>query len=229
MLKPRGLIARVRAEAGVATVEFYVVALFALLPLCFGILQIGALLVENHHIDYATFMAARQGAVRNGDTSAMRNAFARSLTGLFAEADLGNPQSAPQPAKLVQLVASAYARASADSALYASFKILAPNAAMQQDFSILRSGSRVIPNDALDYRSAAVGSRSGVSLQDANVLRLEVRYCRPLVVPLVSQLLLAALRNLDADLFNQRCYAAGRVPIRSEGSAPMQSDFRVTS
>jgi TadE-like protein len=228
MLKRRGRLATARKAAGVATVEFYVVALLALLPLCFGILQMGVLLIENHHIDYATFMAAREGAVKGGDTAAMRIAFAKSLTGLFSQADISNPRSAPQPARLAQVVASAYARATADSALYASFEVLAPNAAMQQDFSILRSGSRVIPNDALEYRSAIAGSRSGVSVQDANVLRLAVRYCRPLVVPLVSHLLLVTLRNLDADLFNQRCYSVGRVPIRSEGSAPMQSDFKVT-
>jgi hypothetical protein len=66
-------------------------------------------------------------------------------------------------------------------------------------------------------------------LQEANVLRIEISYCRPLIVPFMGPTLLGALRRLDHDLWNQHCYAAGRVPLRSVGVAPMQSDFRVTS
>jgi hypothetical protein len=87
----------------------------------------------------------------------------------------------------------------------------------------------VIPNDALESRSMAPGRRSGISLQQANVLRLEISYCRPLIVPFAGPLLVGTLRLLDHDLWHQRCYAAGRIPVRSEGVAPMQSDFRVTS
>jgi TadE-like protein len=217
-------------EGGAATVEFYIVALLAMLPLCFGILQIGALLVENHHIDYAAFLAAREAAVQQGDTTVIRRAFAKALTGMFAEVQMGvGTQGAVQSALQPEQIADSYARALADSTLYAQIRVISPTLAMQQDFAIVRDGQRVIPNDSLEYRSSAAGGRSGVSVQEANLLRLEVRYCRPLVVPLVSQLLLATLRAFDTDLWNQRCYAAGRVPIRSEGSAPMQSDFIVTS
>ncbi len=74
----------------------------------------------------------------------------------------------------------------------------------------------------------APGRRSGISLQQANVLRVEFSYCRPLIVPFAGPLLLGVLRQLDRDPWHQRCYAAGRIPLRAEGVAPMQSDFRVS-
>ncbi len=218
------LIRNLHRSRGAAMIEFHIVALFALIPLCLGILQIGLLLVENHHIDHAAFLAARQGAVKHGELAEIRKAFAQAATTLFVESatpiDRGN---------LVQRVATAYAAATADIAAYARFQVLAPDVAAQADFSLLRSGRRVIPNDSLEYRSEAPGRRSGISLQEANVLRIEVSYCRPLVVPFIGATLLGTLRRLDHDSWNQRCYAAGRIPLRSVGIAPMQSDFRVTS
>ncbi|MEO6186662.1 MAG: hypothetical protein ABIP38_11775 [Steroidobacteraceae bacterium] len=205
-------------------VEFHIVALFALIPLCLGILQVGLLLVENHHIDHAAFLAARQGAVKHGEIAEIRKAFAQAAATLFVQSatplDRGN---------LVQRVATAYAAATVDISTYARLKVLAPDAAAQADFSVLRDGRRIIPNDSLEYRSATPGSRSRMSLQEANVLRVEISYCRPLIVPFVGPTLLGTLRRLDHDLWSQRCYEAGRIPVRSVGTAPMQSDFRVGS
>lgn len=209
---------------GAAMIEFHIVALFALLPLCLGILQTGLLLVENHHIDHAAFLAARQGAVKQGEPAEIRRAFAQAATVLFVESgtpvDRGN---------VVARVATAYTAALTDITAYARFQVLTPDVAAQADFALQRNGERVIPNDALEYRSTAPGSRSRISLQEANVLRVEVIYCRPLIVPFIGPTLLGTLRRLDHDLWSQRCYAAGRVPLRSVGVAPMQSDFRVTS
>ncbi len=209
---------------GAATIEFYIVALFAMLPLCLGTVQMALLMVENHHIDHAAFLAARQGAVSHGDMGEIRRAFALATSPLFVSSatplDRGN---------VVPRVATAYAAATADIAAYARLRLLAPGEQARADFAVRRDGRQVIPNDALEYRSPARGRRSGISIQEANVLRIEVNYCRPLIVPFAGPLLLATLRLLDHDLWHQRCYAAGRVPVRSEGVAPMQSDFRVSS
>lgn len=205
-------------------VEFHIVALFALMPLCLGTLQMALLMVENHHLDHAAFLAARHGAVKHGDLSEVKRAFAQAVTVLFVESgtplDRGN---------VLPRVAAAYAAATVDIAAYARVRLLAPDPDARADFAIRRDGQQVIPNDALESRSMAPGRRSGISLQQANVLRIEISYCRPLIVPFAGPLLLGTLRLLDNDLWHQRCYAAGRVPVRSEGVAPMQSDFRVTS
>ncbi len=206
-------------------VEFHIVALFALMPLCLGTLQMALLMVENHHLDHAAFLAARHGAVKHGDLSEVKRAFAQAVTVLFVESgtplDRGNV--------LPRVAAAALCRC---NRRYRSLRQGAPAGARSDaraDFAIRRDGQQVIPNDALESRSMAPGRRSGISLQQANVLRIEISYCRPLIVPFAGPLLLGTLRLLDNDLWHQRCYAAGRVPVRSEGVAPMQSDFRVTS
>lgn len=220
MLSPAGR----RYTRGAALLEFHIVALLALVPLCLGTLQIALLMIENHHIDHAMFMAARHGAVMHGDTAAMRRAFAKAITPLFVDS------SVPLDGEnITSKVTAAYGRALADSAEYSQLHILTPDSAAQADFGLRRGNGRVIPNDSLEYRTTEQGRRSGVSLQEANMLRIEIRYCRPLIVPFARQLLLSTLRVIDHDAWNRRCYAAGRVPIRSDGIAPMQSDFRVSS
>lgn len=218
MRRPRG---RCR---GATLVEFHIVALFALLPLCLGTLQVAWLLAENHQLDLAAYQAARHAATRNGDLMAARSAFAAAATVLFIR---GRGDASAE--RLVADVAAAHARALADLAAHARFRVLSPSAQAQADHAIVRDRLRVVPNDALEHRPSAPGRRSGLSLQQANVLRIEIRYCRPLQVPFVREMLLGTLRRLDADPWHRLCYAAGRVPIRTEGTSPMQSDFRVTS
>jgi hypothetical protein len=218
------MLMHVTRSRGVATVEFFLVALLALLPLCLGMLQTGLLLVSNHHVDHAAFMAARVGATHQGDTGAMRREFARVLTPLFV--------TSAQPlnsSNVTARVLSAQARALADVTAFGSVRVLFPDSAAQQDFAQIRNGVRVIPSDSLDHRSVAPGRRSGQSLQQANMLRVEFVYCRPLIVPFVRDMMVTLLRRIDPDPAHLRCYADGRIPLRSVGTAAMQSDFRVGS
>ena len=207
-------------QGGAATVEFCIVAMLALLPLCLGMLQTSLLLIDNHHVDHAAFMAARAGATSQGSSASMRAEFARVLTPLFvgsqAKLDSGNA---------VARIGAARLRASVDVAAFARLRVLGPSAAAQRDFVEVRDGTRIIPNDSLEHRSAAPGGSSGLSLQQANMLRVEVTYCRPLVVPFVRGLLIGLLRLLDTEQANLRCYVAGRVPIRSVKAAPNAVGF----
>jgi TadE-like protein len=199
---------------GVATVEFFVVALFALLPLLLGTLQVALLLVANHHVDFAAFAAARRGAASHGDPDAMRNEFTKAIVPLFVSSATPINRN-----NVVARVASAYARAAIDVRLHARFTTLAPDSAAKRDVAISRDGQPVIPNDSLHYREPAV--------QEANLLKVEVVYCHPLLVPFARELMIGALRAIDYDPWHHYCYATGRVPIRSVGTTPMQSDFWV--
>lgn len=201
-------------------VEFQIVALFAMLPLCLGMLQSALLMTENHHVDHAAFMAARAGAMTSGDAGAMRNEFARVMTPLFSASDEPLDRS-----NALTRVPAMYARSVQDFALHGTMDVLSPDATAQQDHAISRENRRVIPNDSLEHRSAAPGSRSGISLQEANILQVRFTYCRPLVVPFVRQMLVGLLRLIDAEPGHQRCYVANRIPIVSIGTAPMHSDF----
>jgi hypothetical protein len=164
-------------------------------------------------------MAARQGAVRHGDVAAMRSEFARALTPLLAKAEPVDRDN------VTQQVLSAYADALRDVTLFARLEVVSPDAKAQQDFAMNRDGRRIIPNDSLTFRSATLGERSGISLQEANVLRVKFTYCRPVIVPFIRQMMLGFLQRIDPDPWNAHCYADGRVPLVSTGTAPMQSDF----
>jgi hypothetical protein len=209
---------------GAATIEFQIVALFALLPLCLGMLQLALLLADNHHIDFAAFHAVRRAAMEQGNLHAARRAFAQASSVLFVDAgeelDAGN---------ITGRAAAAYARAIADQARFARIRIIGPDADAQADFALLRGADRVIPNDGLQYRATTAGRRSGLSIQQANILRVEVIWCRELIVPFARQLIVGSLRAMDRDPWHQYCYSEGRVPVRSESATPMQSDFRVSS
>ncbi|MDQ2641521.1 MAG: hypothetical protein M3Y79_13200, partial [Pseudomonadota bacterium] len=153
-----------------------------------------------------------------------RRALAQAASVLFLDAS-----EEVDADNIVGRVASAYTLALLDQASFARLRIVTPDADAQADFAVARGGQRVIPNDGLQYRSSVAGRRSGLSIQQASILRLEVSWCRPLIVPFARQLLLGALRTIDPDPWHQYCYSAGRVPVRSESATPMQSDFRVSS
>jgi hypothetical protein len=211
-------------QKGAATIEFYLVALLALLPLCLGMLQTSLLLVANHHLDHAAFMAARTGANHQADPGVMRSEFARVVSPLFVDST-----TAVDPGNATPRVVAARLRALADVTAFSRIRVLSPTASAQRDFGEFRDGINVIPSDSLEYRSSSPGPSSGLSLQQANMLRVEFIYCRPLIVPFVRGFMIGLLRQLDPAPANLFCYAAGRVPIRSVGVAPMQSDFRVVA
>jgi hypothetical protein len=209
-------------QNGATVVEFHIVTLLAMLPLALGLLQSAFLVTENHHVDHAAFMAARAGATANGEPDSMRREFARVMTPLFVKS--GSPVDR---SNVGGRVLDAYGRAMLDFTAHGALRIISPDADAQADFAQQRQGMRVIPNDSLEYRASEPGARSGMSLQTANILRVEFTYCRPLIVPFVRQMLIGLLRRLDLSAAHQRCYLAGRIPVVSIGTAPMQSDFRI--
>lgn len=222
MLKRHGRRAGALRARGAASVEFHVVALLALVPLCAGIIQCGLLLVANHQVDLAAFLAARAAAVAGGDTGHARTVFQQSLSPLLV-----NVGDGVDGRNVARRVLAAQLAAAPAFALYSRLELLDPGPEEIADFAVQRRGRRVIPNDSLEYRSVAAGASSGVSLQEANMLRLAATWCHPLIVPFAAELLIATLRRIDFDPWHQVCYADRRVPIRSVAVTPMQSDFLV--
>lgn len=214
--------ARARGAAGAALVEFTVVALVALLPLSLAVLQVALLYVAKNTLNHATFLAARAGAVEHADRGTIQRALAKGLAPLYAhtdrDLDLGNV--------LVE-GARAYARAYADVLRpdRTRLRLLNPTAASFADFGRTRNGVVEIPLDA-GQRQAEIGARSGQSLADATLLRLQVDRCHPLIVPLVDRLVVATLRRLDPDPFRQVCYASGSVAVTAHALVQMHTPPR---
>ena len=196
-------------ERGATLIEFALALLLGVMPVVLGILQVAALLVVKNTLNLATFMAARQGSVLGANPGAMNRELARALVPLYVRSSRGGV--APADA-----VAAAYAAALIDVETLDSLVVLNPTRADLARHGELRHGSRVIPNDSIEFRSPA--------LRAANVLTIQVVHCQPLVVPVVGPALAAALSWLDSDPRHQRCLAVGRAPILARASLVMQSD-----
>jgi len=210
-----------RPQVGATLVEFQVVGLLCLLPLLLGLLQLALLLLASPVLHYATFQAVRAGTLAGADPAVMQRALAIGLMPLQVE---GGTALSASNAPTVAAVAAA--RSMADVLAFARIRQLQPSAAAFEDFSIHTARGMAIPNSSLLQRTATLGLRSGLSIQQANILQVRVDWCAPLIVPLIDRLLVGVLRGLDADLHSQVCYAAGRVPLRASAALNMQSDVR---
>jgi hypothetical protein len=166
--------------------EFLIVAP-TLLFFCFGTLQFVLLYQAKSTLDVATLEAARSGAVTHGSMTAMQAGLARGLAPLYARHASADG------------VAAALAQSQSDVASFSTIEIVSPTVAMVQDFAQPRADSNdgtthsEIPNDTLIYRTSGVGPRSNVSIQDANLLKIRVRYCYDMYVPLVNKVLYYAV------------------------------------
>lgn len=210
-----------RRERGAAVTEL-VVILSSLLTLSLGIVQ-GALIYNaKTTLNYATFEAARAGAVYNAQRSYMTEALARGLMPLYG----GGTDTAS--------LTTANVRAYTDLMLPAvpsmnlgsgsRLEILSPTQEAFQDFGVTVDGQQQIPNEHLRFKPRDIGSASGVNLQDANILKIKVTYGYKLYVPLVNRVIAAALTVTDPG--NAAFYQADppRLPIVAQATVRMQSN-----
>jgi len=208
-------------QRAAALVEFQIVLLLGLLPLVLGLLQLSLLLMAKHVVHYATYQAARSGAVAAADPAVMRRALAVGLMPLHLVSS--EPISTDN---ITSLALAADLRSSVASNLYARLTVLRPTAAAFADFAVAQGSERVLRNDSLLQQPSQTGVRSQESVQQANVLQIHVSYCHELIVPLIDIALLRLLQTLDNDAWHQVCYAVGRVPLAADAAINMQSDAR---
>ena len=179
---------RWRRESGQGLVELIVV-LPMLMFLIMGIIQFALIYQTRSVLNHATFLAARSGALNNGQLggfnplgAGIRQGLAAGLAPLFNH---GTTIGA-----LTQARANAFTEVI--NPLITDINVINPTRQMRNDFGMLRlaGGGREIPNDSLQYRdSAQVGATSRVSIQDANLLKIEVTYCARLIVPIANRAL----------------------------------------
>jgi uncharacterized membrane protein (UPF0127 family)/Flp pilus assembly protein TadG len=210
-------------ERGSAMIEFAVVGpLIALFGL--GTLQYGMVFFAKNQINYATFMAAREGAFAHADLGTVQQAYMRALAPMYGGGE--------NPAELAQSVA----KASADMADNMQIEMLNPTKESFSEWNdetlqaLLKTGNRhVIPNSALVARisrSSEVRASSGQSLQDANLLKLKITHGYVPKVPVIGKLYLALLKWGDqhADSFQTKLISNGRIPVVTHVTLGMQSD-----
>ncbi|WP_454763253.1 TadE/TadG family type IV pilus assembly protein [Cupriavidus campinensis] len=226
-----------RRKVGGASMVEFIIVLPVLLLLCLGIIQFGLLYQAKATLDYAALQAARAGALDHGRNATMRSGLARGLTPLFAHSPgLGGQQQALLYSNAELLKPGAY-----------RIDVINPTSSALQDFG--RAGEyagatiREIPNDTLGFRSTAAGPGSGISVQDANLLKIRVTYCYAMYVPFANRTIFSLMNAID-DIYStgkpglglptrpNRCYALStaegswRIPLESEAIVRMQTPYR---
>jgi len=214
----------INRQSGASMVEFLVVAPL-LCYLGFGIVQLGFAYHAKNVLHYATFEAARTGAVNNADIESMRNELAYRIAPLIH----GDGSDAA--------IASALQQASVAvlDPVRTHLRIINPTSAAFEDFGVIDAdtGQQVIPNSHLRHRASSIGSQSGLSIQDANLLKIEVTHGYELRLPWFDVRLPGVqfvLRELmtRADPKNAIFYSRGQLPIQSVATVRMQSDAWAT-
>lgn len=208
-----------KAQTGASMVEFLIVAPI-IIYLGVGIVQMGLVYHARNVVDYATFEAARTGAVHQADLGEMRRELIYRLGPVF-----GGDGSASGVRRAVQSSILAV-----NDPLRTQIRVINPTAAAFEDFGVVDpdTGETVLPNAHLQHRSTQIGQRSGVTIQDANLLKIEVTHGYELKLPWFDIKLPGAdfaLRQLmvRADPSNAVFYSRGQIPIRAVATVRMQS------
>jgi Flp pilus assembly protein TadG len=193
-----------RREGGAATMEFYIIAFFVLIPLLMATLQLGMLMLAKNTVNLAALATARAGAATGGDRTVMGRAYTEALSPLYAATALTGDLEDVGSLGYDVVASGAYAHAALDVGLTLStFRTLNPVPASFQDFGVERNGVRIIPVTGLETNNA-VGAVSRQRRSDALLLKVEVSHCYKLVFPVIDKMILwvVGLRNPGCALVN---------------------------
>lgn len=217
----------VRHQRGQSIAEFIIV-IPILLFLILGIVQMVLLYRAKATLDYAALEAARAGAVSGARMRSMESGLKQGLMPLYAtKTGVGG-------------LAEARVKMEADFGLHRPrIEIISPTqAAWREHRERQFDGRWALPNDNLAFRRRTVGS-SGVSVQDANILKIRVVYEYPMIVPFVDRVIAGLSRIIRSDNlipatevtpenslvrnWNPLTTATFRLPIESTAIVRMQS------
>ena len=202
-----------RHQRGASLIEFSIVALSVILVSLFT-LQLGLIYHAKTTLNYAVFEAARTGAVNSGSISAMRDELGMRLA----------PLEGGDGSKNKALLAIGRSMAKINDPLNTKLVVLNPTKAAFRDWAIRdpATGKRFIPVNHLRHQAYEVGTHSGLSLRDANILKLQVTHGFNLHVPLVGKLMANAMRWIDTG--NAAFYLRDKWPLQAVATVRMQSN-----
>jgi len=239
-----------RHHRGQSMVEFIIVTPVMFL-LVFGSIQFALLYQAKTTLNYATFEAARAGALNNANETAMKLAFARAMAAMYYvedkedispiygvdtdDIDDYDENTRTGRAMIGRTLAYADINADGSKPAFAEFQVLNPTADSFADHGVDDDGTCRIPSDNLMYRDATVKGASSQTIQDANLLKLRVVYCYPLHVPFVNRMLVALLTTVPDEAcpycvditttgsIERTCLDNNRFPINAQAIVRMQS------
>ena len=213
-------------QRGAAALEFQIISFMVLVPLFMAVLQMGLLMIAKNTLNVAALGVARAGAASGGSMDAMKHAFRLGIMPLEAGGGkyaAGVGMSDITSANYHIVMPAALARAALFVKTYGSITVLNPTAKSFHDFGVDKpKGKRVIPVTNL-VDDATVGKTSQQTRADALLLKIEVRYCQELAVPIINDIITGVLSKIGggASFNDQFCYAANRIPITSQAVVRM--------
>ena len=199
-----------RTQRGATAVEL-TIALIVVLLLGLGVLQFVFVYRDRLAVEQAAVEAARSGSTGNASTEALQRGLARGLAPMLFGADDAADLQVSEARALARIIAGqadgsiSLRRLNPTDAAFADWEAPALDA-----FGEPIDGQVEIPNDNLDVRrtrsqpasgvaghrgSEPIGASSGVTLVDANLLRVELVYGTRLTVPIAGRALAATLRS----------------------------------
>jgi len=199
-----------KQQRGQSLTEF-LVAMFGFGLLLLALLQSILFYRAKTTVDYAALEAARAGALHGADKGQMQKGLARGLTPLYATAT-ASPTIAG--------TGEAYLKAFPAVLAFSNIKVLSPSAGSFDDFKEAQyDGKMALPNDTLNFRPTNVGSRGGLSVQDANILKIQVTFTYPLIVPIIDRV----VGTLDIQRTALEGHTVYSIPIVASAMVRMQS------
>jgi len=175
----------VRRRRGQAITEFIIVVP-VFIVLIFGAVQMALIYSAKNTLEYATFQAARLGAVNHAQYSAIRRGLIRGVAPLFTVSASDRDVSGA----IKRGISGSRFSAQAEVDEYMRIIRVNPRLVHLDEFGVPDNEAelgQVLPNDNLQFRNPAASD--GTNIQDANLLKLVVQYCMPLRVPLVNRLI----------------------------------------
>ncbi len=175
-------------QQGQGAIEFVIIALI-LLILIGAIVQFGLLYRAKSTLNLAAFEAVRAGTLNNAQMEPMLKGLARGMMPLFMGGQKKNYSLDDDAGGVNKAFIKTLQHIDLNRA---KILILNPTKPMFKDFSVYDPVSRKyqIPNDNLLYRNQ---KEKGMSIQDANLLQIEVIWCHPLYVPLINRIIVKVL------------------------------------
>ncbi len=214
-------------QKGASMAEFLIVTPL-LMFVGLGILQMGLVYHAKSMLTYATFEAARTGAVNNGQVDLMRKELGYRMAPIFG--GTGSVRDGTYSITRSVVIAN--------DPTATKIEILNPTSTTfaqhgkQKDVEDSHGNQRnvvAIPNSHLRLRDHAEVKTDGLNVQDANLLKIRVTYGYPMRIPVldmeipgVRETMRMVMMQMDPD--NWMYYIRGMLPIQATATVRMQSE-----
>lgn len=207
-------------QTGATMTELLVAIPLVLLLGMIGV-QYGLLYNAKNNVTYASYEAARAGAINNADPEAISDGL---LKGMLPFLSSSTPKG-----DLTAMLSELKGKESA----FMKVEIISPSKEAFDDFSnaelqkLLGTTNRVIPNKYIDTikQDRIVGKKSGITIHEANVLKLRITYGYKPTLPLAKNMFVSVASFIDSsqDSFAKSLFLNDRIPISVDVSAQMLS------